>query len=357
MKVPTSLCATPGLPEAWGPICQAGPGLWGIPASPLIVHALPQQQPRRCGHAAGRHRGRHGSEMDAAPRWRAARDGRAQVGGPRPWEETAPLPGSPASLRRESPAPCTAAAQQNPSASLCCFIKPRPNFSQRVLSSNADGKVASSAELCVLLGGLCPEPTVLSWLASISVGFQMLTGPLRLGVYEPIPGPQQCGLLVPREAAFCWGAQASIRARCSRGKDLPSWACEQWSLFAMAGFRTPDQTRGDWWVEEGNRKSDDRGELVGGATRARGQSGNGGGVGTTQPSSTHRGPLEERLQPCPGSRSNGAAPPPLCHSWALTYNQMRLRGVLRSFVDGLTNLREHIRIWSFLTFRNRVTKP
>lgn len=82
-----------------------------------------------------------------------------------------------------------------------------------------------------------------------------------------------------------------------------------------------------------------------------------GGVETTQPSSTHRGPLEERLQPCPGSRSNGAAPPPLCHSWALTYNQMRLRGVLRSFVDGLTNLREHIRIWSFLTFRNRVTKP
>ncbi|XP_044085275.1 bcl-2-interacting killer isoform X2 [Neovison vison] len=51
----------------------------------------------------------------------------------------------------------------------------------------------------------------------------------------------------------------------------------------------------------------------------------------------------------------GELPGMAVRSWALTYNQMRLRGVLRSFVDGLTNLREHIRIWSFLTFRNRVS--
>ena len=39
---------------------------------------------------------------------------------------------------------------------------------------------------------------------------------------------------------------------------------------------------------------------------------------------------------------------------AFTYNQTGLRGVLRSFLDGLANLRENIRIWSFQTFRNRV---
>ncbi|XP_032201918.1 bcl-2-interacting killer isoform X1 [Mustela erminea] len=51
----------------------------------------------------------------------------------------------------------------------------------------------------------------------------------------------------------------------------------------------------------------------------------------------------------------GELPGMAVRSWAFTYNQMRLRGVLRSFMDGLTNLREHIRIWSFLTFRHRVS--
>ncbi|XP_045866789.1 bcl-2-interacting killer isoform X2 [Meles meles] len=51
----------------------------------------------------------------------------------------------------------------------------------------------------------------------------------------------------------------------------------------------------------------------------------------------------------------GELPGMAMHSLAFTYNQMGLRGVLRGFMDGLTNLREHIRIWSFLTFRNRVS--
>lgn len=259
MKVPTSLCATPGLPEAWGPICQAGPGVWGVPASPLIVHALPQQ-PQLCGHAAGLHRGRDGSEMDAAPRWRAARDGRAQVGGPQALGGDRSPSGQPRIPLPGVPSPCTAAAQQNPSAFLCCFIKPRPNFSQRVLTSNADGKVASSVELCVLLGGLCPEPTVLSWLTSISVGFQRLTGPLTLRVYEPISGLQPCGLLVPREAAVCWGAQASIRARSSRGKTcllgpVNSGAFSPWPA-------SEPQTKPPWtggrWKERGNQMAVER---------------------------------------------------------------------------------------------------
>nr|XP_012416807.1 PREDICTED: bcl-2-interacting killer [Odobenus rosmarus divergens] len=50
----------------------------------------------------------------------------------------------------------------------------------------------------------------------------------------------------------------------------------------------------------------------------------------------------------------GEMPGMAMYSLALTYNQTGLRGVLRSFMDGLSNLRESIRIWSFLTFRNRV---
>ncbi|XP_058423969.1 bcl-2-interacting killer [Diceros bicornis minor] len=43
------------------------------------------------------------------------------------------------------------------------------------------------------------------------------------------------------------------------------------------------------------------------------------------------------------------------YSLAFTYNQTGLRGVLRSFMDGLTNLRENIRFWSLLTRRDRVS--
>lgn len=43
------------------------------------------------------------------------------------------------------------------------------------------------------------------------------------------------------------------------------------------------------------------------------------------------------------------------YSLAFTYNQTGLRGVFRSFMDGLTNLRENIRFWSFLTRRDRVS--
>ncbi|XP_032272828.1 bcl-2-interacting killer isoform X1 [Phoca vitulina] len=53
----------------------------------------------------------------------------------------------------------------------------------------------------------------------------------------------------------------------------------------------------------------------------------------------------------------GELPGTAMYSLAFTYNQTGLRGVLRSFMDGLSNLRESIRIWSFLTFRNRVNKP
>ncbi|KAG8517914.1 Bcl-2-interacting killer [Galemys pyrenaicus] len=42
------------------------------------------------------------------------------------------------------------------------------------------------------------------------------------------------------------------------------------------------------------------------------------------------------------------------HSLTFTYNQTGLRGVLRSFISGLLNLRENIRFWSFLIFRDRV---
>ncbi|XP_025737906.1 bcl-2-interacting killer [Callorhinus ursinus] len=50
----------------------------------------------------------------------------------------------------------------------------------------------------------------------------------------------------------------------------------------------------------------------------------------------------------------GEMPGMAMYSLAFTYNQTGLRGVLRSFTDGLGNLRESMRIWSFLTFRNRV---
>lgn len=36
------------------------------------------------------------------------------------------------------------------------------------------------------------------------------------------------------------------------------------------------------------------------------------------------------------------------YSLAFTHKQTGLTGALRSFSDGLTNLRENIRIWSFL---------
>ncbi|XP_060045099.1 bcl-2-interacting killer isoform X3 [Erinaceus europaeus] len=41
-------------------------------------------------------------------------------------------------------------------------------------------------------------------------------------------------------------------------------------------------------------------------------------------------------------------------SLAFTYSQTGVRGVLRSFVESLANLRENIRFWSFLVFRNRM---
>ncbi|XP_066112085.1 bcl-2-interacting killer [Saccopteryx bilineata] len=43
------------------------------------------------------------------------------------------------------------------------------------------------------------------------------------------------------------------------------------------------------------------------------------------------------------------------YSLAFTYNQTGLRGVLRSVMGGLTNLRGSRRFWSFLTFRDRVS--
>ncbi|XP_012590670.1 PREDICTED: bcl-2-interacting killer isoform X1 [Condylura cristata] len=42
------------------------------------------------------------------------------------------------------------------------------------------------------------------------------------------------------------------------------------------------------------------------------------------------------------------------HSLTFTYSQAGLRGVLRSFISGLVNLRENRRFWSFLIFRDRV---
>ncbi|XP_012590671.1 PREDICTED: bcl-2-interacting killer isoform X2 [Condylura cristata] len=41
------------------------------------------------------------------------------------------------------------------------------------------------------------------------------------------------------------------------------------------------------------------------------------------------------------------------HSLTFTYSQAGLRGVLRSFISGLVNLRENRRFWSFLIFRDR----
>ncbi|XP_026926346.2 bcl-2-interacting killer isoform X1 [Acinonyx jubatus] len=51
----------------------------------------------------------------------------------------------------------------------------------------------------------------------------------------------------------------------------------------------------------------------------------------------------------------GELPGMAVYSLAFTYNQTGLRGVLRSLMDGLANLRENIRIWGFLTLRNRVS--
>ncbi|KAF0883151.1 BIK protein, partial [Crocuta crocuta] len=50
----------------------------------------------------------------------------------------------------------------------------------------------------------------------------------------------------------------------------------------------------------------------------------------------------------------GELPGMAVYSLAFTYGQTGLRGVLRSLMEGLANLRENIRIWSFLTLRNRV---
>uniref|UniRef100_A0ABI7ZSX0 Bcl-2-interacting killer n=1 Tax=Felis catus TaxID=9685 RepID=A0ABI7ZSX0_FELCA len=49
----------------------------------------------------------------------------------------------------------------------------------------------------------------------------------------------------------------------------------------------------------------------------------------------------------------GELPGMAVYSLAFTYNQTGLRGVLRSLMDGLANLRENIWIWGFLTLRNR----
>ncbi|XP_053517906.1 bcl-2-interacting killer isoform X1 [Artibeus jamaicensis] len=43
------------------------------------------------------------------------------------------------------------------------------------------------------------------------------------------------------------------------------------------------------------------------------------------------------------------------YSLAFTYTQTGLRGVLRSFLGGFTNLRGNRRFWSFLTLRDRVS--
>ncbi|XP_060045098.1 bcl-2-interacting killer isoform X2 [Erinaceus europaeus] len=50
----------------------------------------------------------------------------------------------------------------------------------------------------------------------------------------------------------------------------------------------------------------------------------------------------------------GQLPGMTVHSLAFTYSQTGVRGVLRSFVESLANLRENIRFWSFLVFRNRM---
>lgn len=76
-----ALLCRPWAPTSPGPSGLGSLGVWGHrTATPLIPVPSPQQQPRRRGHAAGLHRGRDGSEVDGAPRWRAARDGRVQVG-------------------------------------------------------------------------------------------------------------------------------------------------------------------------------------------------------------------------------------------------------------------------------------
>ncbi|XP_045319985.1 bcl-2-interacting killer isoform X2 [Leopardus geoffroyi] len=51
----------------------------------------------------------------------------------------------------------------------------------------------------------------------------------------------------------------------------------------------------------------------------------------------------------------GELPGMAVYSLAFTYNQTGLRGVLRSLMAGLANLRENIRIWGFLTLRSRVS--
>lgn len=71
----------------------------------------------------------------------------------------------------------------------------------------------SWAKLCVLPGGICPEHTVYFHHLPASLGSQG-------GDVETLPLSQSdYGLLVPREAAFCWGAWASITAKILRRED------------------------------------------------------------------------------------------------------------------------------------------
>lgn len=164
--------------------CLVGLGVWGqCTATPLFPMPSLQQQPRRCGHAAGLHRGRDGGEVDDAPRWRAARDGRVQVSGaPRPWEETAPLPGSP---EPTAPAPGHQTAEPK-----CLSLLPHGAEAERfqkgldLTCRRGMPSVLGGSCPCVLRGGICPEHAVPSRSASISVGSQNLPEFLKVGVFE-----------------------------------------------------------------------------------------------------------------------------------------------------------------------------
>lgn len=120
-------------------------------------------------------------------------------------------------------------------------------------------------------------------------------------------------------------------------------------VLATASSRTPGDLAG-LGREEGNRKSD--------ALRTR-STAHGRRLSLLEP------PRQGAKVQCvraggggqgdgPLSHSNGPAPSYLSYSLAFTY-QTGLRGVLRSFVDGLINLRGNRRFWSFLTLRDRVS--
>ncbi|GAB5574335.1 bcl-2-interacting killer isoform X2 [Prionailurus iriomotensis] len=77
-------------------------------------------------------------------------------------------------------------------------------------------------------------------------------------------------------------------------------------------------------------------------------------VYSRQPSVGEPGPPSQ--QRSSGRRTCSPGPASLgLRCLAFTYNQTGLRGVLRSLLDGLANLRENIRIWGFLTLRSRVS--